>query len=284
MAPIASRSSGHAGHVGHATRTNGLRSLFLSDLHLGARASRPAQVLDFLKGVEADTIYLVGDIFDLWHGGRVHWNDAHEAVMTDLAVRAGNGARIVYLPGNHDAAMRVPDARVAGWELREAVVHRAADGRRYLVLHGDQCDPRFLRWHFMTRLGSRLDAMLRQTDLWHRRHFALAHDAPSPAQRIIERANTLLAMGDRFEKRLVKLARASGTTGVICGHSHKPVLRHHDDVIYANCGDWIDSLTALAEDQSGALRMMQHVAPPAAAPSGPRPATGKGGALAEGMA
>lgn len=281
---MVSNAFGSSGHTGRAVRTSSLRSLFLSDLHLGARASRPAQVLDFLKGVEAETIYLVGDIFDLWHGGRVHWNDAHEAVMDDLAQRAKNGARIVYLPGNHDAAMRAPDARVAGWELREAVVHRAADGCRYLVLHGDQCDPRFLRWHFMTRLGSRLDAMLRHVDAWHRRHAGLAEDASSPALRIIEKANTLLAMGDRFENRLVKLARASGTKGVICGHSHKPALRYHDDVVYANCGDWIDSLTALAEDSSGALHMLQHTPVPAASPLAAKPAPGKGGALAGGMA
>ena len=279
---MAPNASGPAGTVGHAARTNSYRSLFLSDLHLGARASRPVQVLDFLRRTEAETIYLVGDIFDLWHGGRVHWGDAQEAVLSDLSARARNGARIVYLPGNHDAAMRAPDAQVAGWELREAVVHRAADARRYLVLHGDQCDPRFLRWHFMTSLGSRLDAMLRQADAWHRRHAGLPEDAVSPAQRLIEKSNTMLAMGERFEKRLVKLARASGTTGVICGHSHKPGLREHGGVVYANCGDWIDSLTALVEDHSGALRMLRHA--PATAPVPALPNAGKGGALAGGMA
>lgn len=105
-----------------------MRSLFLSDLHLGARASRPSQVLAFLRNIDAETIYLVGDIFDLWHGGRVHWGDAHEAVMDAFRERRRNGTRIVYLPGNHDAAMRAPDAAVAGWELREAVIHHAADG------------------------------------------------------------------------------------------------------------------------------------------------------------
>ncbi|MDO6584339.1 UDP-2,3-diacylglucosamine diphosphatase [Salipiger sp. 1_MG-2023] len=268
---------------GSAKPVNSLRSLFLSDLHLGARASRPRMVLEFLNGIEAETIYLVGDIFDLWHGGRVHWGDAHDAVLDDLARRAKAGTRIVYLPGNHDTRMREPDARVEGWELREAAVHTAADGRRYLVLHGDQCDPRFLRWHFMTRLGSRLDALLRQADEMQRRRGRLQPDAESYAQAVITRANALLAMGDRFEKRLVKLARATGTVGVICGHSHKPGMRRHDGVVYANCGDWIDSLTALAEDGSGALSLIQHVPVPAQLPAG-RPARGNAGALAEGLA
>lgn len=268
---------------GSAAPVGSLRSLFLSDLHLGARASRPQMVLEYLRNVDAETIYLVGDIFDLWHGGRVYWGDAHEAVLDDLARRARSGTRIVYLPGNHDSQMRQPDSRVDGWELREAVVHRAADGRRYLVLHGDQCDPRFLRWHFMTRLGSRLDALMRQADDLQRRRGQLLPDAPSAAQRVIARANSVLAMGERFERRLVKLARATGTVGVICGHSHKPGLRRHDGVVYANCGDWIDSLTALTEDRSGALRLVRH-APSAVPALGAKPATGAPAPLPEGMA
>ncbi|GGG71281.1 UDP-2,3-diacylglucosamine hydrolase [Salipiger pallidus] len=272
-----------------------LRSLFLSDLHLGARASRPRQILEFLSGVEAETIYLVGDIFDLWHGGRVFWSDAHEAVLANLRARKRDGARIIYLPGNHDCAMRAPDAAIEGWELREAVIHRAADGRRMLVLHGDQCDPRFLRWHFMTRLGSRLDAILRQADDWQRARGGLARDHASHAQRIITGANHVLAMGDRFERRLLKLARASGAMGVICGHSHKPALRSHDGLLYANCGDWIDSLTALTEDSHGQFDLVEFLpeirpeARPQARPSEaplptPLPRPTPGGPLSEGVA
>ncbi len=259
-----------------------MRSLFLSDLHLGARASRPTQILAFLKNIDAETIYLVGDVFDLWHGGRVHWGDAHEAVMDAFRERRRNGARIVYLPGNHDTAMRAPGAAVEGWELREAVIHRAADGRRYLVLHGDQCDPRILRWHAMTRLGSRLDAMLRQVDDWQRQRGHVPAGTQSPAQRVIARANQLLAMGDRFERRLIKLARAAGTEGVICGHSHQPGLRAHGEMLYANCGDWIDSLTAMTEDLQGSLSLVEYAAP--ALPAAPKPAAGKNGALAGGLA
>ncbi|MCR8547838.1 UDP-2,3-diacylglucosamine diphosphatase [Salipiger sp. P9] len=264
-----------------------LRSLFLSDLHLGARASRPAQVLEFLRQIEAETIYLVGDIFDLWHGGRIHWTDHHEAVLSELRDRARAGARVVYLPGNHDSVMRAPDTRIESWELREVVVHRAADGRRYLVLHGDQCDPRFLRWHFMTRLGSRMDALLRQIDDWQRSHGRLSDDRRSPAQRVIDRANQLMAMGDRFESRLIKLARATGTGGVICGHSHKPALRDRDGILYANCGDWIDSLTALAEDRNGQMRLIEYSPERARTPARPLPpkqAPSDGGALAGGIA
>jgi len=256
------------------------RSLFLSDLHLGARACQPRAVLDFLKAHEADAIYLVGDILDIWHGGRVHWSSLHEAVMTELERRALNGTRVVYLAGNHDAALRQPGrARLPeAWEMREALVHRAGDGRSYLVLHGDQADSRLLRLHIMTRIGSRADALLRRLDDWFGRRldrWARKGD-DSPIRAVIRRFNGLLVMGGRFERRLMALAGAAGAHGVICGHSHKPAMREIDGLAYANCGDWVDSFTALVEDESGALRLIDWSTEAAA-----RPDLAQGGAVAE---
>lgn len=236
-----------------------LRTLFLSDLHLGARAARPGAVLDFLAAHEADMIYLVGDVLDLWHGGRVHWSDEAQAVVDELEARAASGVRIVYLAGNHDAVLRTARATLpVGWELREALTHRASDGQKYLVLHGDQADNRLLRWHVMTRIGSRADAVLRLLDDWIARLAGHADPVrPSRVQRIIARVNGFLAMGGRFESRLIALAKAAGTDGVICGHSHKPALRNVDGALYANCGDWVDSLTALTETLDGTLQLVE---------------------------
>lgn len=260
------------------------RSLFLSDLHLGARANRPDLVVDFLRGIEAETLYLVGDIFDLAHGARLHWGERQEAVMQELRRHRARGTRVIYLPGNHDADMRAPGAKVEDWDLREALIHRAADGRKYLVLHGDQCDPRLLRLHAMTRLGSRLDGMLRRLDGWMQSW--MADDRPSPARRVIRWANRQMAMGDRFERRLTALARAAGASGVICGHSHMAALRTLDGITFANCGDWVDSLTALAEDRAGQLRLVEYSA--SASSERARPPSGlrapKDGTLAGGLA
>lgn len=233
------------------------RSLFLSDFHLGARSCRPQAILDFLACTEAQTIYLVGDIFDLWHGGRVHWSAQHDAILAELEARAQNGTRIIYLPGNHDAPMRSPGRHFLHFELREAVVHRAADGQGYLVMHGDQCDARILRWHVMTRLGSRLDALFRGMDAQLRRWRRRSDTEGSLIRLAIDGVNTLLAHGSGYERRLLALAGAARMQGVICGHSHKPALRDHGGLTYANCGDWVDSLTALAEDHSGALHLLQ---------------------------
>ena len=237
-----------------------LRSLFLSDLHLGARAARPGLVLDFLAAHDAQTIYLVGDILDLWHGGQTHWCDTSEAVVTELSQRARAGTRVVYLAGNHDAVMREPGvARLPeGWELREAITHRAADGQRYLVLHGDQADSRIFRFHIMTRIGSRAEAAVRALDEWLGGQQKPSH-APfhrSRIERWIARFNGWFVMGGRFERRLVRLATAVDAQGVICGHSHRPALREIAGTLYANCGDWVDSFTALTESHDGALRLM----------------------------
>ncbi|MDK3018421.1 UDP-2,3-diacylglucosamine diphosphatase [Pseudodonghicola flavimaris] len=247
-----------------------LKSLFLSDLHLGARAARPKAALEFLAAHEAETIYLVGDIFDIWHGGRIHWPREAEELLAELDRRAATGTRVIYLCGNHDAKLRSPEARLpAGmtaprhWQRHEVLTHEAADGRRYLVLHGDQCDSRLMRQHFMTRIGSRADAFLRGLDDWlGRRLTPPAPGRPSRIERAISTFNSLFVMGGRFEARLVALARSAKADGVICGHSHKPMLRSIGGTLYANCGDWVDSFTALIETHEGALRLVEWARPP----------------------
>lgn len=243
-------------------RRRRLRSLFVSDLHLGSRGARAREFLRFLRDTECETIYLVGDIFDIWHVGLVVWSPSHDAILTELASRAADGARVVYLPGNHDAAMRnfldigAKLLRVGSFELHDRITHHAADGRRYLVLHGDQCDARLLKWHLLTRLGSRMEAGLRRLDgAFLRMSGSAARQGRLDALR--RGANALALMGNGFEERLVRLARESGHDGVICGHFHQAALRDHDGVAYANCGDWVDSLTALAETEDGSLHLLE---------------------------
>lgn len=244
------RSAGHR-HV---------RTLFLSDLHLGARGCRAEPILEFLRSTEADTIFLIGDILDIWHCGKVQWGPTHDAIMDELRSRARHGTRVVYLPGNHDAVLRKRLGHMFdGLELVNELTHVAADGTRYLVLHGDQCDARILRWHVMTRIGSRADAWLRGFDDWARRTLRRTfHREPERnlVELLISGVNMLTSLGNRFEERLTTLARETGHDGVICGHFHKPALHQTDGVIYANCGDWVDSLTALAEARDGTLVLL----------------------------
>ncbi|MEJ1990715.1 MAG: UDP-2,3-diacylglucosamine diphosphatase [Maritimibacter sp.] len=250
------------------TAPKSCRAVFLSDFHLGARACQPKPIVEFLRRINADTIYLVGDILDLWHGGQLYWGAEHDAVIAELDRHYRLGTRIVYLPGNHDTDMRRPDAvpPFAHTEKREALVHLTAEGKRYLVLHGDQCDSRLMRWHFMTRIGSRVDSLVRRIDTAINQFLGEERFERSLSERLIGQFNSLM-LGDRFETRLARLAEATGTDGVICGHSHKPTLRKVGDTQFANSGDWVDSLTALIEEHDGALKLYEF-----APETAPRPA------------
>jgi UDP-2,3-diacylglucosamine pyrophosphatase LpxH len=238
-----------------------VRSLFVSDLHLGACGARAREFLRFLRSLEAEVIYLVGDIFDVWHGD-IKWAAAHDAILSELGRRAASGTTIVYLPGNHDSAMRnlvtggVTGLRFDMFELADRATHVAADGRRYLVLHGDQCDARILKWHALTRWGNRLDGFCHRIDRTARRLLGRWTDR-GLAYRCRKAMNALVLVGNEFEGRLVRLARDSGHHGVICGHYHRAASRDHAGIAYMNCGDWVDSLTGIVEHADGSFELVK---------------------------
>lgn len=235
------------------------RSIFLSDWHLGARAANPATILAALQSLTAERIYLVGDILDIWHGGRVHWCETADDILAELRRKARAGTQITYLPGNHDAPMRSgADAPNGGWDIQNELVHEAADGRTYLVIHGDQCDNRLFRRHFMTRLGSRLDSWLRLLDGGYRRLFSLPREQRTPVEWIITTSNKLMSTGYLFDHKALALASEVEADGVICGHSHKPAMRDWDGKTFANCGDWVDGMTAIIETFEGRLELLDY--------------------------
>lgn len=234
------------------------RTLFLSDLHLGALGCRADLILDFLTENLAETYFLVGDILELGHPRLPHWTSAHQAVIDHLVARAAAGARLVYLVGNHDPE---PDRahrrrRLPAVPVTEAI-HQSADGRRFLVLHGDIVDSRLLRAHLVTRIGSRIDHGLRRLDNWLRtRRYRARSDARSAIEALLNTVNMLLCRGHAYQRHMVELARRRGLDGVICGHFHIADLHEDLGLLYANCGDWVDSFTALAEGMDGHLRLL----------------------------
>ena len=235
------------------------RTLFLSDLHLGALGAQPERILEFLMANPAQTYVLAGDVLDLWQPLLPHWTGADQAVIDHLNARQAQGARLIYLRGNHDPfPERAPEGKRPRVEAVETHLHEAADGRRYLVIHGDQIDARIFRAHVFTRLGSRIDHALRLVD---RRLQRLSRSAPGTEARstiegLLAWLNTLMHLGRTHERRLVDLARAEGVDGVICGHFHIAGLHADHGLVYANCGDWVDSLSGLVETFDGRLRLV----------------------------
>jgi len=217
------------------------RTLFLSDLHLGALSSQAELLLQFLRANPAQTYILVGDILDLWHPMLPHWTAQDQAVIDHLRARARMGAKLVYVRGNHDPdPTRIPDHAKLPATHVSRYVHTGANGKRYLVVHGDEADSRLIRLHVMTRLGSLIDHGLRRLERMLRSSRS-DPQARGVVDMVICGLNMLRYRGRAHERRMVQMARNDALDGVICGHFHIAALHDHFGLTYANCGDWIDS-------------------------------------------
>jgi len=252
------------------------RTLFLSDLHLGALGSRPDRLMWFLEQHEAETYVLAGDVLDLWRPLLPNWTPTDQAVVDLLNRRAGQGARMVLAPGNHDPdPMLAPDHARLDAAIVPRYMHQGAGGARWLVVHGDEVDTRLVRSHLATRIGSWADHTLRRMDEVARQWRGRSRgEVRSAIEALLLWINTCQYNGHSHELRLIEVARAEGADGVICGHFHIPGLHDLHGLTYANCGDWVDSCTALAENHDGALHLL--TAGRAAVPV-PRPAPGLAG-------
>jgi UDP-2,3-diacylglucosamine pyrophosphatase LpxH len=236
-----------------------VRSLFISDLHLGTRGAQAEQLLEFLKVYDANMIYLVGDIVDGWRlKQRWHWPQAHNDVVQKLLRKVRKGARIVYLPGNHDEFLRdYCGSNFGGIEVLERVVHVAANGKRYLVLHGDQFDMvvRHAKWLAYVGDGAYTLALGLNTAL-NRFRRKLGFPYWSLSGWAKSRVKNAVNFVSRFEEVLANEAKRLKVDGIICGHIHAAALHEDFGTRYANTGDWVESCTALVEDFAGELSLV----------------------------
>jgi UDP-2,3-diacylglucosamine pyrophosphatase LpxH len=243
------------------------RTIFLSDFHIGAKSFDAAALLDFLKSTESDSLYLVGDIIDGWKlAKRWHWHDDITAVLDELVRKGREGTKIYYLPGNHDETVRslpllrrMRFARRMGITVKNKLHHTLADGRKMLVLHGDQFDRAMIggpvsRWsdwiydRFLDLIGGHS-------------HMTIVIDGKvkpfSLAKFIGKQGQKALHFINNFEQEIFREARREHVDGIICGHTHIPALKHIRDIVYANCGSWLRTgHTALVEDVAGNLELL----------------------------
>jgi UDP-2,3-diacylglucosamine pyrophosphatase LpxH len=233
---------------------NRFRALFISDVHLGTRGCQADKLLDFLKYHDADTIYLVGDIVDGWAlKSHWHWPQAHNDVVQKLLRKARKGAHMVYAPGNHDEFLRdYFGTHFGGIEVVEHAVHVGAGGGRYLVIHGDQFDLVVTQARWLALLGDKAYDVALAANRWFngvRRRLGFPYWSLSQWAKLKVK-NAVNFIGD-FEKTLVTEAARLGVDGVVCGHIHHAADRRDFGIHYLNCGDWVESCTALAEHHDG---------------------------------
>ena len=236
-----------------------VRSVFVSDVHLGCKYGNAAAFLEFISSVQPEYLYIVGDFIDGWRLKRSwYWNDTYSFILRRFVEMLRNGTQIRYTPGNHDEFLRDFIYNLGSIEIADEFVHVTADQRRLLVMHGDQFDTvvRHSRWLSMLGdVGYNLLLFINKGFNMIRRHLGFGYWSLSAAiKRKVKQATNFISS---FESVITRYAQTQDCVGVICGHIHTPAMSEHHGVRYYNTGDWVESCTALVEDYHGNIDLVR---------------------------
>lgn len=238
------------------------RSIFISDVHLGTNDCKAEMLCNFLKTNTANTIYLVGDIVDGWkiQKNKWKWKKSHTNVIRHLLNHSKKGTRIVYVAGNHDEFLRpmVPYGISFGKiEICNKIDHIGMDGKRYLVIHGDMFDGITKLAPWLGFLGdTAYDFLLSLNNKynWLRHKFGFGYWSFS--KYLKHKVKSAVDFIFQFEKNITEYCKRKFYDGVICGHIHNAEIKNSDGIIYMNCGDWVESCTALVEHFDGTFEII----------------------------
>ncbi|MET0574944.1 MAG: UDP-2,3-diacylglucosamine diphosphatase [Mesorhizobium sp.] len=240
-------------------KTRNFRTLFISDVHLGSKPAKAEFLIDFLRHHEAATLYLVGDIVDGWRLRRSwHWPQTHNDVVQKLLRQARKGTRITYIAGNHDEFLRdFQGTHFGGILVADRAIHETADGRRFLVIHGDQFDSIVHNVRWLAYLGDKAyDAaiIVNRVVARFRRLFGMPYWSFSSWAKVkVKKAVSFIS---HFQRIVAQEARRSNVDGVICGHIHHAAMAQIEGIEYVNTGDWVESCTAIAEHFDGSMEII----------------------------
>ncbi|WP_257538547.1 UDP-2,3-diacylglucosamine diphosphatase [Sphingobium sp. CFD-1] len=242
---------------GHGRRR--YRAIWISDIHLGTRGCNAKMLIDFLDSVDSDIIYLVGDIIDGWRlKKRFYWPASHNDVVWRMMKRAKRGTRVVYIPGNHDEMFRqFTGLNFGGVEIRRKAIHDTADGRKLLVLHGDEFDTIMLAHRWLAFVGDAAYTMLMRLNVIVnavRQRMGLPYWSLSKMAK--HKVKNAVSFISRFEEVVAHEAGARGVDGVVCGHIHNAEMREIGGIQYYNDGDWVEGCTALVEHFDGRMEIL----------------------------
>lgn len=246
-----------------ALRPARYRTIWISDIHLGTRGCKADLLLEFLKYTEADTIYLVGDIVDGWRLKRSwYWNQSQNDVVQKLLRKARKGATVIYVPGNHDEALRdfIEDygLQFGGITVQMEAIHQTADGRKFLVTHGDHFDGIVTCAKWLALLGDAAYGFALGLNTWFnhlRRRMGLPYWSLSAYLK--HKVKNAVEFISDYEQAIAEEARRRHVDGVVCGHIHHAEIRDIDGILYCNDGDWVESCTALVEHGDGRLEILR---------------------------
>jgi UDP-2,3-diacylglucosamine pyrophosphatase LpxH len=237
------------------------KTVVISDVHLGTRMSQAEKLLEFIKIFECEKLYLVGDIIDGWAMTKsFYWPQAHNDVIQKLMRIARKNTHVVYLPGNHDEFLRsFGEHKFGNVQLIDTIIHTGVDGKRYIIMHGDQFDAVISNMKWLAHLGSWGYDILIYINVivsWFRNKLNLPHWSLSAwAKYKVKQAVNFI--GD-YEENLSNYAHSRGANGIICGHIHHANIRQIGDITYMNSGDWVESCTALVENLDGTWEIIYY--------------------------
>src|SRR5881275_2491091 len=237
-----------------------VRAAWISDVHLGTRGSNAGALLDFLREYECETLYVVGDLIDIWQlrRGR-YWPQQHNDVIQKILRKARKGTRVVYIPGNHDEMLAGFFGAYGNITVQRHAIHRLADGRRMLVIHGHELDTvvQNVKWlAFAGDVGYQFLLSLNPLINFVRRRFGLGYWSLSAyAKRRVKDAVSFIG---KFEAAVAHYAQRYDVDAVLCGHIHSAAIREFGKITYYNCGDWVESCTAFVEGNDGILSLVNY--------------------------
>jgi len=234
------------------------RTGWISDTHLGTRGCNATALLDFLRENDFETLYVVGDLIDIWSLRRgIYWPQQHNDVIQKILRKARKGARVIYIPGNHDELVTTFCGAYGNIEIAERAIHVTASGERVLVIHGHELDTvvQNVKWlAFAGDLGYQFLLSLNPLINFVRRRFGLGHCSLSAyAKRTVKDAVSFIG---KFEAAVAHYADRYDVDAVLCGHIHSAAIREFGNVTYYNCGDWVESCTALVEESDGQINLV----------------------------
>ncbi|MGI8436975.1 MAG: UDP-2,3-diacylglucosamine diphosphatase [Chthoniobacterales bacterium] len=241
-----------------------IRAAWVSDLHLGTRASNAGAFLDFLRAHEIETLYVVGDLIDVWQLRRgIFWPQQHNDVIQKILRAARKGTRVIYIPGNHDEFVSGFCGDYGNITIQKQATHVTATGERILVLHGHELDAvvQNVRWlAFAGDVGYQFLLSLNPAINFFRRLFG--HGYWSLSAYAKKRVKDAVSFIGKFETAVVHYAERFDVDAVLCGHIHSPAIRKFEGVTYYNCGDWVETCSALIEDLNGKIELLSYSAFP----------------------
>jgi len=235
------------------------RAAFISDVHLGTRGCQAELLLDFIRALDCDKLYLVGDIIDGWKlKSGWHWPQSHNDVVQKVLRMARKGVEVIYVPGNHDEGGReFCGVHFGGVIVARDWIHETADGRKFLVTHGDEFDGVVQHAKWLAFLGDAAYRALLAANTWFnkvRRVMGFGYWSLSAFLKV--KVKNALQFIENFEEAVADEARRRGVDGVICGHIHKAEMRDIGGILYVNDGDWVESCTAVVEHHDGTLEIL----------------------------